>query len=357
MKRVLFIILFISSFNNNAQTDSLKPLTITGFVETYFSYDSRKPDDHKKPSFIYSHNRSNELNVNLAYIKAAYEKKNIRANLALMAGTYSNANLANEPGVLKNIYEANTGLKISKKKDLWVDAGIFSSHIGFESAHAPSCWNLTRSLLADNSPYFETGAKISLTSINKKWFLSGLVLNGWQRIQMQDGNSAPAFGHQVTFKPNDKFTLNSSSFVGSDTPDSIRSMRYFHNFYAQWQIRKKIGLIFGFDIGIQQQFKHSSSYNTWYSPVLIAKFKTSEKSNLSLRGEYYSDPNQVIIFTGSTNGFQTSGYSVNFDYYFSENALWRIESRLLNSMDNIFIHESEDFNYFYFLTTSLAVTF
>jgi hypothetical protein len=77
----------------------------------------------------------------------------------------------------------------------------FASHIGFESAIGKDCWNLTRSILADNSPYYESGAKLSYTSKNEKWFISGLILNGWQRIQRVEGNNLPAFGHQLTFKP------------------------------------------------------------------------------------------------------------------------------------------------------------
>lgn len=82
-----------------------------------------------------------------------------------------------------------------------------------------------------------------------------MILNGWQRIQRVYGNNTPAFGHQLTFKANSKLTLNSSSFIGSDTSDSIRQMRYFHNFYSQYQLNEKLGLIGGFDIGAQQKVK------------------------------------------------------------------------------------------------------
>lgn len=44
------------------------------------------------------------------------------------------ANYVAELGVLKNIYEANVGIKISKTHNLWLDAGIMSFHIGSESA-------------------------------------------------------------------------------------------------------------------------------------------------------------------------------------------------------------------------------
>ena len=94
--------------------------------------------------------------------------------------------------------------------------GVFASHLGFESAIGKDCANLTRSILADNSPYFETGAKINYTSDNNKWYVSGLVLHGWQRIQRVDGNNTPAFGHQITYKPNGKVIVNSSSFISND---------------------------------------------------------------------------------------------------------------------------------------------
>lgn len=334
-----------------------KSLTISGYLETYYSYDFANPSNHVRQPFVYSFNRHNEFNLNLGLIKLAYATENVRANIALMAGTYSNDNLSAEPGVLKNIFEANTGFKISKKKNLWVDAGIFASHIGFESAIGKDCWNLTRSILADNSPYFETGVKLSYTSDNEKWFVSGLILNGWQRIYRPDGNNLPAFGHQLTFKPNSKVTLNSSSFVGSDTPESTRQMRYFHNLYGQFQLTEKFGMILGFDIGAQQKTKSSNDYNTWYSPVLIVKYAPTEKISIAARGEYYSDANGVIISTGTLNGFQTYGYSLNLDYQVMNNVVWRIEGRGFTSKDKIFTLNDNLSSQNYFLTTALAISF
>jgi hypothetical protein len=45
--------------------------------------------------------------VNLAFVKASYTLSRVRGNLAFAAGTYVNANYVAEPGVLKNLYEAN----------------------------------------------------------------------------------------------------------------------------------------------------------------------------------------------------------------------------------------------------------
>ena len=332
-------------------------LTVSGYLETYYSYDFGNPENHTRPGFAYSFNRHNEVALNLGVVKAAYSTNKLRANFGLMTGSYANANLAAEPGVLKNVFEANVGLKISKTKNLWIDAGVFASHIGFESAIGKDCWNLTRSILADNSPYYESGAKISYTTDNGKWFLSGLMINGWQRIQRVDGNNMPAFGHQLTFKPNSNVSLNSSSFVGSDSPDSTRQMRYFHNFYGQFQLTEKFGLILGFDIGAQQKLKNSNDYNIWYSPVLIAQYSLTQKVNIAARGEYYTDPNQVIISTGTMNGFQTYGYSINLDYNIADNVMWRIEGRGFTSKDKIFTLDKQQSTQNSFVTTSLAISF
>ncbi|MGE8426842.1 MAG: porin [Sphingobacterium sp.] len=312
-------------------------LSISGYLEAYYLRDFNNPLGNTRPGFVYSHNRTNEVNINLALLKAAYETTNTRANLALGVGTYMNANYSAEPGVLKNIYEANAGVRISKKHNLWIDAGIFSSHLGFESAIGKDNWTVTRSIFADNSPYFETGAKISYTSASGKLFLSGLILNGWQRIQRVDGSSLPAFGHQLVYKPTDKWTINSGSFIGSDKADSVRQMRYFHNLYAIYQMNEKLGITFGFDIGAEQKAKGSSTYNVWYTPVLIARYATTEKFSLTARGEYYNDKHAVIVSTTTEQGFQTFGYSLNADYAILRNVLWRTELRNLINKDAIFL--------------------
>ena len=369
-KLILFLFLpfaFLFSYSVSAQNDTTEvenldkqnnsKIKFSAYLETYYIYDFNEPQNHVRPDFFYSFNRHNEVALNLGLIQADYETNKVRARIALMAGTYSNANLAAEEGVLKNINEAYIGTKLSKTKNLWLDAGIFSSHIGFESAIGKNCPNMTRSLLAENSPYYESGIKISYTSDNEKWFLSGLLLNGWQRIQRVEGNQTLAFGHQITFTPTEKITLNSSSFVGNDYPTAEKKMRYFHDFYSQIDFSEKFGIIAGFDIGAEQKEKGSSEYNIWYSPVLIAKYTFSEKFALAARVEHYNDKYGVIIPKTTQNGFQTTGFSVNFDYAITENLLWRLEYRNLNSKDDYFVKGNDLVSTNQFLGTALAVSF
>src|SRR5579875_705454 len=169
MKTVLTAtILFIETVTNAQDSTKQSPLSFSGYIEPYYSYDFNKPFNNTKPGFIYSYNRHNEFNVNLAYIKTNYTDERVRGNFAIAAGTYMNANYTSEPGVLKNIFEADAGFKLTRKKNLWLDAGIMPSHIGFESAVGKTCWTLTRSILGDNSPYYEAGVRTSYRTPNEK---------------------------------------------------------------------------------------------------------------------------------------------------------------------------------------------
>lgn len=161
-----------------------------------------------------------------------------------------------------------------------MDAGIFPSHIGFESAVSADNPTLTSSLLAENSPYYLAGAKLSWAP-SGKWELAALVLNGWQRIQRVPDSSLPSLGTQVTYSPSPATTLHWSTFIGTDDPDPTRRMRYFNNLYGQFQLSPKVSLITGFDVGVQQQAKWSPDLDLWLSPVAIGR--------LACRGEYYQD--------------------------------------------------------------------
>ena len=355
MKTILLSVACLMAIKAQAQ-DSTQAgkVTFSGYAEAYYSYDFNNPANHLKPGFIYSYNRHNELNINLGFVKANYTSDRVHGNIAIMAGTYAEYNLAAEPELLRHVYEANVGVRIGK--DLWVDAGIMPSHIGFESAVGKDCYNLTRSMLADNSPYYEAGAKITWNP-NAKWTLSAMYLNGWQRIRRVDGNQTPAFGTQVTFKPSDKVTLNYSTFIGNDKPDSVRQMRYFNNLYGIFNITERFSLIGGLDYGFEQKEKGSSDMNQWYSPAVIARYAFTDKLALAGRAEYYSDEHGVIISTGTENGFKTSGYSLNFDVAPAPNVLFRIEGRLLHSKDEVFLKGSEAKSNNASVTTSLAFWF
>lgn len=356
MKKIILLAatLFTGSIVSAQDEPKIK---VSGYLEAYYGYDFNKPGDHNRPGFIYSHNRSNEVNLNLGFIKAAYDSGLIRANLAVMAGTYTNANLAAEPGVLKNIFEANAGVKLSKTQNLWIDAGIFSSHIGFESAISKDCWVLTRNISSENTPYYESGAKLTYGTQDGKLTAAAFYLNGWQRITRQNGNQKPAGGLQLTWKPNDKITVNYSNYLGTEGADSVRLNRFYHNIYGVFQLSDQFGITLGFDYGTQQKEKGSDQHNEIISPVVIAQYKFAPKWAVAGRFEYYEDKSGVLIATGTPNGFKTKGYSLNLDYAPIANAVIRLEGKAYDSKDKIFVRDAAAVNANASLTASIAVSF
>ncbi|MBO9153047.1 porin [Chitinophaga sp. GCM10012297] len=358
MKKILMIAagaMFCMHAMAQGQPEKTEPkLTISGYAEAYYSYDFNEPENHTRPGFLYNHTRHNELNVNLAYLKANYSSGRVRANVALMAGTYGQYNLAAEQELLRYVYEANAGVRVGK--NVWIDAGIMPSHIGFESAVSKDCYTLTRSIMAENTPYYETGAKVTWTP-DEKWTISAMYLNGWQRIKRPDANQAPAFGTQLTFKPGSRVTLNWSTFVGNDKPDSVRQMRYFNDVYGIFNITDKFSLIAGCDYGMEEKQQGESGVNSWYSPMAVARYAFTEKIAMAARYEYYNDEKGVIIATGTPNGFKTSGYSLNLDVAPAGNVLFRVEGKMYDSKDGIFTKNLETKSTNVAITTSLAVSF
>ena len=322
------------SLNSLAQSDSTKSLDISAYIETYYSYDFNKPLSKEKPDFNYNYKKHNQPNVNLAFVKAGYQTRRIRSNLAVMAGDYVRYNLSAEPLWVKHLFEVNVGFKPFERHNFWIDAGVMPSHIGFESAIGNDCWNLTRSILAENSPYYESGIKLNYTNKDQDLNVAFHVLNGWQKIAITIRDEKPSVGVKVNYKPTHSLTLNYSNFVGNIKVNNINALRIFHNLYAIYDVSSKFSFLIGFDIGTQKTADTKTAF--WYTPVIISKFKLSEKNKIAGRLEFYSDKKQVIILTATPNGYQTFGASINYDHQISPKVLCRAELKKYTSRDPVF---------------------
>ena len=362
-----FFLILTSVFPNllYSQSEVESPFKVSAYLESFYSYDFSNPDDGNRPSFLFNFNRHNEFAPNLALVQLDYDEDRVRGRISLMAGTYANANLAAEPGVLRNIFEAYTGYKLSKDKNIWLDVGVFESHLGFESAVGSRNINLSRSLAAEGSPYYLSGAKVTYTNDNETLMLSGVITNGWQRMQREVGNKFFAGGHQIFWKPSEKLSLNSSSYIGGapgytnfapTANDGDFVLRYFHNFYAQYEVSPIFSLIAGFDYGTQEnsQPEEAEEYVSWSVFTLVAQATLNDKMRAGLRYEYFNDPNQVIVYGVPGGSLQLSGYSLNLDYSLSQNMLFRVEGRYFSSSNPIFL-DNEESNFA--LTSSISLSF
>jgi hypothetical protein len=333
---------------------SASPFQVEAYLEAYLSYDFAKPADHLRPPFLYNHNRAGEVNINLAYLKGSYTTDRVRMNLALAAGTYMNANYAAEPATLQFLLEANAGIRLARKKKIWMDIGVLPSHLGFESAVSLDQWTPGRSLVAENSPYFETGIRLGYENEPGTWTFNLLALNGWQTITRVPGNSLVSWGAQVQYKPGKAWLLNYSNFVGTVYPDSARRLRWYHNFVTRYQYGR-FGLIAGFDIGQEEKSPGDDGWNTWFTPVAILHYRMTDHWAFALRGEYFSDPANIVIIQQAKGDFKATGFSVNADFIPIPNAALRMEYRWLHNPEPVFLKGGKPVSDNHNILLSLAV--
>ena len=349
---IILLVFFTSRLKSQeADTNVPSDWKLKYYGESFITVKPNAEINSKISEFQYNHNRLNSFNINHSFIGIQHESQNVRINTALHFGTYVKDNYKNEPGFIKYIYEANAGILISKKNNIWMDAGVFPSFIGFEGVNAFDNSTLTRSLLAENSPYFLNGLRINYPKKNNIFNI--YVLTGWQRILPLQNNSLPSFGAQWTKEFNQTNKLNWSFFVGTDYPDNDRKWRYFNNLYWKSSFGKW-SYIAGLDIGTEQKQKKENDLNFWWSPVLISRYEINKQLKAAVRIEHYSDKNGVIIKTSNGQKMMGSGTSFNIDYQPNASMLYRAEWRSLWSANQVFITKSDFTKQTTYLSFSIA---
>ncbi|MDB5271470.1 MAG: hypothetical protein JWP58_4510, partial [Hymenobacter sp.] len=246
------------------------------------------------------------------------------------------------------------GVKITK--NLWLDAGIFLSHIGLEGPISRDDLTLTRSIMADNSPYYEAGAKLTYDA-GRKWLFSVLSLNGWQVIR--DRNQNEALGTQIQFRPSSKWLLNSSTYAGEgyNQPDSVgRQLRYFHNFYVTYDPSKKWKIAAAFDAGIQGRARSAGGHDAWQGASLIVRRRLWERAGLVGRVEYFHDPAGVLAPTRA-GGLNTVGYSLGFDYNPVPRVILRAEAKQFVDKNEVYLDKQSPRRTNAALTALMGLTF
>lgn len=352
---IFHFIFLLFSFFNFQFPDSLeaneRKLKVSGAIDVYYGYDFNKPLS-KDRQFTTQAVRHNEFNINWAYIQLEYLNKNVRGNFALQTGTYAMFNYAEEPALLQLIAQANAGVRIAP--NIWLDAGIMPSHIGYEYTLSAENEVYTRSLMAENSPYFSTGVQLS-ADLSEVLAVSFVVLNGWQNIT--ETNDAKSFGINVNFRPSSKLEMNYSNYYGDEGDEATgRKMRFFNHSYIKYQFVPKFHSVVSFDIG-NQELLNTNERRTWQTGMIISQYQFTNKISLACRLEYFHDPNQIIVQTLTPHGFQTSSATLTLNYALAPNALIRLEGRSYNSKDRVFdeglVSEKENF----LLVGSLTVKF
>ncbi len=322
-------------------------VTLGGMIDTYYLYDFNNPQGKDRP-FTFSNSRHNEFTINLAYIDIKYISERLRGRVVPGFGTYMNANYVDEPATLKNFVEANIGVKLSEKKNIWLDAGILGSPYTPESAISKDQIMYTRSIGTDLVPYYLSGVKLSLP-LAPKLMSYIYILNGWQNIK--ETNEQKSLGTQVEYRPNDKLLLNWNTYTGDERSDAnpTKRVRFFNDFYVIYSPNDKFTFTSCAYLGFQQYTDIETK--VWWQANAILKYNFTKKLNLATRIEYFSDKRGEYV---GSNVFSTS---TSFNISVLDNVLIRFEGRFYSAEDKIYTNKVNPSKLDGFLATNMTVWF
>jgi Putative beta-barrel porin-2, OmpL-like. bbp2 len=345
-----------------ASPDTAVKITFGGFIDGYYAYDFNRPPSIDR-SYTTQPARHNEFNINLAHVEAKVEGGRVHGRLALQAGTSVQSNYAGEPTIgtvsgsslSRHIQEAFAGYKVADK--LWIDGGIFFSHIGNETWISRDNWTYSRSLVADFTPYYETGVRATWQA-TPVLTVTGVVVNGWQNIS--ETNSDKAVGIRLDYAISPTVTVSYDNFFGNEQPDSVRSrLRIFNEALVKAQITGAFGVELTADYGMQRRASGDGN-DAFYIGAVVARYALNPKVALNGRAEYFSDRHGVLTSVpAGADGFRTGGASVGVDVIPQPRLLWRTELRGFSARDHVFPNRSASDPFSRhdgFVVTSLALT-
>jgi hypothetical protein len=165
---VLLVTTVVFSQEEVKEESKLK-VDFSGYLEAFYGYDFNKPTSDKRLDWIYNHSRHNEFSINMGMLRTSLTYENVYANIAIQAGTNVDDNYSAES--MKLFHEAFIGVYLDKDQKHVVEAGIMPSYIGFETSSSFSNLTLTRSIMAESSPFYFTGVKYNYVP-NDKWSLA-----------------------------------------------------------------------------------------------------------------------------------------------------------------------------------------
>src|SRR5215210_6486735 len=120
-------------------------VTIQAFADAYYAFDFQRPPNRDR-AFTTQPARHNEFNVNLAFVGIRVASAKARGRVAVQTGTSVQSNYAGEPtvgavsgaDVTRFLQEGTIGARVTP--NLWIDGGVFLSHIGAESWISSDNW-------------------------------------------------------------------------------------------------------------------------------------------------------------------------------------------------------------------------
>jgi hypothetical protein len=320
----------------------VSPITITGYVDTYYSHDNDNPNTIER--FPGVSPIRDEYRLNIAMLTARYSKGNVRGNLTIQYGDMADVLY---PSNQKLLPEANVGF--SPWENVWIDAGYFFTHIGNESPRSIENTFSSYAMVSLYEPLPQAGAVLSYSA---RRFNGALwVVNGYSVLG--DNNKNKSAGVSLTWWPYKNVSFGYNNLIGNESTDlGNGKMRYYNNFIIRAGFGEHWNLIVNNDFCFQENSKldDPKSYGAMAGGFLTLKYTFNEpKFSLAYRAEYFTDFDGILspiyeVTPTERSGLMCFGPSLAFMYQPMPNAYVRLEGRYLKTLRDLKIF-SDDKDY------------
>ncbi len=299
-------------------------VTARVLLDAAYSRSFNTPPNHER-TFTLQPSRNDQFGIMQGIAGVELRSAHVRGKVAAQTGWFADVLWTGADTSLRWLSEAWLGVRLTE--GVWLDAGVYPSHIGAESMIARDNLVLSRMYVSDATPYAETGVSITWEE-SASTTIALHVLNGWQRII--DNNDGIAIGTRIAHRPSDALSLTWGTFVGDERPrGQEQQLRWYSNAWMSWNISNATTLIAIADVGTQE--RRIRGYDVvWYLGA-IAAVRISPALRLAARLEHMNDRHNVLIPTPTQQPFISTSASINADYTVGESMLLRAEGRILQA--------------------------
>ena len=212
-------------------------------------------------------------------------------------------------------------------KGLTIQAGIFSSFIGYDSLYAKDNFNYTRPWGADFTPYLMTGVNASYPFTTK---LTGTVflINGYWHLA--DANHVPSWGGQVAYKITDHTTLKETVLGGPHQSDTDSEFwRFLWDSILEWKT-DRLTTAFEYHVGSEKVAVPDEPRALWMSAQLPFHYVISKRWSATVRPEVYWDRDGRL--TGAQQTVKANATTLEYRVSYRDfAAIFRLEHRIDDS--------------------------
>ena len=236
------------------------------------------------------------------------------------------------------VQEANIGIQVIN--NWWLDAGLFTTHIGTESFLPKNNYLSSTAMATYNEPFYQAGARLSYEGFEKLSF-EVWALNGYNLFV--DTNDSKSLGFLLSYSFGDHSSITYTNLFGNESTDPAVTERVvYHNIYFDSEIINKLHIQVGADVGTL--LRTSSSQETEYSMhnyLATVRYQFTKKYSITGRYENFQDENGIIsgLFTpfDPLSGLQATGITIGAEAKPNENSYLRMEYRTINSDYDMYV--------------------